>query len=435
MIKSLTKEQEAKLPEFRDKWLKIGLATGPVNRKAAEEAIDLIYKVGGLEPPKIKIWLRSPLEGCIGAAILNQVWDQVRSQVKDQVRNQVWGQVRDQVGNQVENQVRNQVEDQVRNQVVGQVWDQVEDQVWEQVREQVLSQVWDQVGSQVGTQVWGQVVGQARNQVIDQVGTQVWGQVQGQVRNQVQDQVGDQVWDQVVGQVWDQVIGQVRNQVLNQVRRQVKDQVYKCGYGAHDANWLGFYDFFSSPDLLEKTTKPLKPMQDLAHNCGWWWPFEGAVILTEHPISITRDEEFRLHHDSKMALEYPDGWGIWAWHGIRVPKEIITEPEKITYDDILDEQNVEMRRIKLERYGLPRYLKNVGAREVARDERGVLLHTDRMNEWPGEDRDGARYVLVQDSSTDRQYALRVAPYVQTPSEGIAQTFGLTEKQYQPIQEA
>jgi len=387
MIKSLTKEQEAKLPEFRDKWLKIGLATGPVNRKAAEEAIDLIYKVGGLEPPKIKIWLRSPLEGCIGAAILNQVWDQVRSQVKDQVRNQVWGQVRDQVGNQVENQVRNQVEDQVRNQVVGQVWDQVEDQVWEQVREQVLSQVWDQVGSQVGTQVWGQVVGQARNQVI------------------------------------------------GQVRRQVKDQVYKCGYGAHDANWLGFYDFFSSPDLLEKTTKPLKPMQDLAHNCGWWWPFEGAVILTEHPISITRDEEFRLHHDSKMALEYPDGWGIWAWHGIRVPKEIITEPEKITYDDILDEQNVEMRRIKLERYGLPRYLKNVGAREVARDERGVLLHTDRMNEWPGEDRDGARYVLVQDSSTDRQYALRVAPYVQTPSEGIAQTFGLTEKQYQPIQEA
>jgi hypothetical protein len=52
MIEKLTKEQEEALPLFRDKWIKIGLGTGPVDWDKAREAVKAAYKVGGLEPPE-----------------------------------------------------------------------------------------------------------------------------------------------------------------------------------------------------------------------------------------------------------------------------------------------------------------------------------------------------------------------------------------------
>jgi hypothetical protein len=52
MIEKLTKEQQDALPGFRDKWIKIGLGTGPVDWPKARAAVIEAYKAGGLKPPK-----------------------------------------------------------------------------------------------------------------------------------------------------------------------------------------------------------------------------------------------------------------------------------------------------------------------------------------------------------------------------------------------
>ena len=44
MIKKLTKQQEEQLIEFRNKYLKIGLSTNPINKKEIPEVIKSIYK-------------------------------------------------------------------------------------------------------------------------------------------------------------------------------------------------------------------------------------------------------------------------------------------------------------------------------------------------------------------------------------------------------
>ena len=150
-VSTLTAEQAELIPAWRDHWLTVGLATGPCDHGEAMRWASEAYKVAGLEPPTVTIWLDSPLRGAIRAAMLSS--DQVEDQVWDQVRNQVWDQVRDQVGKQVREQVRNQVRD------------QVEDQVWEQVRDQVRNQVRDQIEDQVRDHVEDHVEDQVRNQV------------------------------------------------------------------------------------------------------------------------------------------------------------------------------------------------------------------------------------------------------------------------------
>ena len=145
MIEKLSAEQEVMLAQVRDEWLAVGLSTEPADRPAAEEGVRRAYRRAGLEPPRVVVWLDSPLAGRIGAAMLSGGKE---GQVRGQVRSQVWGQVGGQVGDQVG----------------GQVWDQVRSQVWDQVRSQVWDQVWDQVGDQV------------RDQVRDQIWDAVWGQ-------------------------------------------------------------------------------------------------------------------------------------------------------------------------------------------------------------------------------------------------------------------
>ena len=54
---------------------------------------------------------------------------------------------------------------------------------------------------------------------------------------------------------------------------------------------------------------------------------------------------------------------------------------------------------------------------------------------PGNDPEQvARYVQVQDASTERQYFLRVPPTIQTAAEAVAWSFGLPGKEYRPEQE-
>ena len=124
-ITELTPEQIAAMPEFRDKWLAAGLSTEPANRNAAEAGMAKAYKAAGLEPPKLFIWLGSPMAGAVCSGMLNnqgmaQVWGQVVDQIRGQVRDQVGGQVRYQVWDQVWDQVADQIRDQVYNAIYGQ---------------------------------------------------------------------------------------------------------------------------------------------------------------------------------------------------------------------------------------------------------------------------------------------------------------------------
>ena len=111
---------------------------------------------------------------------------------------------------------------------------------------------------------------------------------------------------------------------------------------------------------------------------GWWWPFQNAVIITPLPIKLTRDDQNRLHNEVTMAIEYPDKWGVYAWHGVRVPKDIIMHPENITTDQILKESNQEIRRVMLERYGWGKLLKDLNAIKKDESSFGILFQTSTI---------------------------------------------------------
>jgi hypothetical protein len=61
---------------------------------------------------------------------------------------------------------------------------------------------------------------------------------------------------------------------------------------------------------------------------------------------------------------YPDGWGVWAWHGVRVEQEIIENPDALNAKRIMDEENAELRRTYMEIYGPAKYMAEAGGEMI-----------------------------------------------------------------------
>jgi hypothetical protein len=91
---------------------------------------------------------------------------------------------------------------------------------------------------------------------------------------------------------------------------------------------------------------------------------------------------------------------------------------------------VEVRCIMQERMG-QRFVGELGGQIIDRGPLGTLYEV----RLPEDDPEGvARYVQVQDASTEREYFLRVPPTIQTAAEAVAWTFGLFAEEYHPADE-
>ena len=125
-------------------------------------------------------------------------------------------------------------------------------------------------------------------------------------------------------------------------------------------------------------------------------------------------------------MEYK-GWGVYAWHGVRVPDDIITAPQGITPQRIDAEQNAEVRRVMLERFGTARYLLETNAQVVDKGARGTLYRRELAGDEP--------LVMVQVLDATpvdgerRQYMLRVPPTMTKADEAVAWTFGKSAGEY------
>jgi hypothetical protein len=273
-------------------------------------------------------------------------------------------------------------------------------------------------------------------------------QVDKRARWQVSSEVRSHVRAQVWASVREEVEEQIRRQVSDQIRAELRDQfphlisnIWGVALGLHDAPWLAYYDFFSRIGF-----DPLAlggPLIDLARaGSGWWWAFRKVAIVTSAPYLLNRDAENRLHCEHGPALAYPDGWAIWAIHGVRVAERVVTAPLTLGIEEIAYEPNPAVRRVMLERFGYERFLQKVGLEPVHADSFGRLYRFDPQS-FGSPNRSNLGYApepvaLVEvvnatpePDSGRRRYFLCVPPTTRTAHEAVAWTFRLRPKEYRP----
>jgi hypothetical protein len=248
--------------------------------------------------------------------------------------------------------------------------------------------------------------------------------------------------------VYASVRASVHDSVRDSVRASVGASVYDSGFGQYDAGWLSFYSFFREACMLSANTDPLVPLFDLAESAGWWLPHPNICWISERHNVLNRDERGRLHCPTAPAMAYPDGWEIYAWHGVRVPRRVIVEHEKITAKEILGEQNVEIRRVMMKRVGYERFLREAGAKPIdsaiqrvppgsweGYSGEPVINELLVMDLPPDEPEHLLKAVKCVCPSTGRVYVERVPPNVSTLLEAQAWQFNVKPSEYKILAES
>ena len=222
--------------------------------------------------------------------------------------------------------------------------------------------------------------------------------------------IGESVRDSVGESVGESVRASVRESVWDSVG----DSLGASGCGQHDANWVGFYDFFRTVCALTYQTDKLCGINTITRNAGWFLPYKKICWVAERHNVLKRNAQGRLHCDGSAAVAYPDGWEIFFLNGVRVKKEYaVTPAEKILPETILAETNADIRRELIRKVGVERMLDKLPHKELSVRGNYQLLSVD----LGGEARE-ARYLKMVNPSIGCYHLEGVGPECNTVEEAL-----------------
>jgi hypothetical protein len=380
----LTPEQGALLATVRDDWTEVGFGAGATDRAAAQAGVRLTYRSAGLAPPARVVWLASPLRGAVAAALI----------ADPDPRHG---------GGPLARTMRDELAAQGLDLDAG-----------------------DRGGRplHIKSELWAEVRSRVSSQTTPRLRALAWTAMAAPLERLIQ---------RVLIPVRDQVAREARDRLDADLAKRVRGWSLHAVYGQHDAAWLAGFDFLGRVAPQASAVAKLAGLMQIARTAGWWWPFEQVAVVSERPAVLARDDQGRLHGGDGPAIAYSDGLALHCWRGMPVPADLIGRLDQLTVERIHAEQNLELRRVLTERYGLDRYLRDAGATRVGADETGVLwrlpvdgdeplVMVEVINSTP--EPDGSR----------RRYWLRVPPTTGSAREAVAWTFGLAPEGYRPVRQ-
>jgi hypothetical protein len=103
-------------------------------------------------------------------------------------------------------------------------------------------------------------------------------------------------------------------------------------------------------------------------------------MISDRPRVLKLDEQGRPHNENGAYIEWADGMGLYAWHGVRVPEFFIMQKHLLTPEMALTWENVEQRRAACEILGWANVLEHPSLNPVIINEDephiGTILQVD-----------------------------------------------------------
>jgi hypothetical protein len=214
------------------------------------------------------------------------------------------------------------------------------------------------------------------------------------------------------------------------LRRRNRATFAGSGFSLQSAAWLGALQYLHDVCGLVRQTSPAEGLWELAQHATWMMPHEQICWLMRRPTAIRCDAQGRLHAPDAPALRFGPDCAVYAWKGIIVPGRLIERPDLIDVRAIDSAHDPQIRRCMIDIMTPQRFIEQGGAHKVAEDDAGILWRQRwRWEAWAAVE---VMNGTPEPDGTLKRYFLQVPPTVRTPREGVAWTYGLSERQYKPV---
>ena len=147
-------------------------------------------------------------------------------------------------------------------------------------------------------------------------------------------------------------------------RKTMQDSLRNFCWGNHEYHWVQFYKFCDEVNIpYDKSKAAQLPFwEKVDSSAGWWSPYDGVVVMCDRPSAFNIDTNRDLHCENGPAVQYRDGWTIWAIEGHVFDEKVVMRPHEQTLAEINGEENADMKAIRIKRYNWDRYIKDSGMR-------------------------------------------------------------------------
>jgi len=212
------------------------------------------------------------------------------------------------------------------------------------------------------------------------------------------------------------------------------DNYFKMVWGSFEISWLSYYAYFKEVVKVEGLE-----ILDGLMECTI---LGGAICFAELTIACYRPKEINLddqglHNATGPAVEYFDGRKSFVVHGVKVPEQVVMDIHAYSTAEILQEPNVEIRRIMMDFYGYELLLKESNAKLVHEDEDAAGNMMKLMLLEIPEDED-INMLFVHDPAKGKlkagilpQTGLRIPPDISNVHKAKAWTFSMDTDEFQP----
>ncbi|MBZ8182796.1 DUF6745 domain-containing protein [Oscillatoria salina] len=178
-------------------------------------------------------------------------------------------------------------------------------------------------------------------------------------------------------------------------------------------NCAVFAYYFS---VIEPTSKHwlANLLEQLCLNCGWIYPYKNLCLICDRPRQLSFDNQQLLHAEGKPAIEFTDGFKVYAYHGVTLPEKYgKISPNLWQAKWLLEENNAELRRVLIQRIGYEKICQDL--QTICLDswqEYELLKINDELDIEP------IQLLKMNCPSTGQIHVLRVPPTLQTAQEAI-----------------
>ena len=137
---------------------------------------------------------------------------------------------------------------------------------------------------------------------------------------------------------WVEYRGDLEEYLRHQLQNQIESSFLNCSHT--QSYWQAF--------------------QGILSNCGLIFCTDTEVLICYRPTQLHLDNLNRLHAEGKPAMQFADGYSIYALHGVTLP-EIYGKHHPKEWQPLwlLQERNVELRKILIREIGYSRIIEEL----------------------------------------------------------------------------
>lgn len=307
-IKSLTPEQEAAIPDYREKWRSLRLSTERMDRRRAESALKAAYTLAGKPDPEFQF--------LDGPQALQEFLEQYATQDFFLQR-----------GNLVSLYDANLLR-RLQDQFTPKLWktlsvqltvDSAHDSV-HRIHSLTTRPLSERFNQSVGT-AWTDAQARQREELREQFQGEFLIQLSEYAQRLVQEgfqAFNETIWQPLSRQPFMQSTVRELDK-WTQIGQAIKDTIWD-GISQGGYEWLVscciWIDFCSS--ILEFSDAEVQywiTLRSVVRSCGVVSSFENLCLVVERPTKILLDAERNLHGEDEPALTFADGSAFYFNHG------------------------------------------------------------------------------------------------------------------------